>query len=96
MKRKFFSHLCLLLVSLPLFSIAQPVSISGVVNLYSHVSQVDYANNLVTVDQTTGFQPDDRVLLIQMRGASISSGNLSTFGDITSLGGAGSFELLTI
>ncbi|MEO1383813.1 MAG: hypothetical protein AAFV78_11335, partial [Bacteroidota bacterium] len=96
MKRKFFSHLCLLLVSLPLFSFAQPVSISGVVNLYSHVSQVDYANNLVTVDQTTGFQPDDRVLLIQMRGASISSVNASTFGNVTSLGGAGSFELLTI
>ncbi|MEL6698552.1 MAG: hypothetical protein AAFP89_20060 [Bacteroidota bacterium] len=96
MKRKFFSHLCLLLVSLPLFSFAQPVSISGVVNLYSHVSQVDYANNLVTVDQTTGFQPDDQVLLIQMRGASINSVNASTFGNVTSLGGAGSFELLTI
>jgi len=52
--------------------------IGGVVNLYVAVSAVNV--NSVSVNSTQGFAVGDRVLLIQMKGASISSGNNASFG----------------
>jgi len=65
-------------------------SISGVVNSYAEVT--DVSTNSVTLMNTFGFAVGDKVLLIQMKGATITTGNNSGFGTITSLNSAGIFE----
>ena len=65
-------------------------SISGVVNSYTEVTEV--SSNTVNVMSTFGFLEGDKVLLIQMKGATITTGNNSGFGTITSLNSAGIFE----
>ena len=65
-------------------------SISGIVNSYTEVTSV--SNNSVNVVSTFGFMEGDKVLLIQMKGATITTGNISDFGVITSLNNAGNFE----
>lgn len=70
--------------------------LSGVVNSYAQVLRVDYCNNLAVVASASGFSDGDRVLLIQMQGATIDSIDAPTFGDISDLGSAGLYEILTI
>ena len=55
-------------------------SISGVVNTYYQVTAVNPASNTVTVNNSSGLTPKTRVLLIQMKGASITGNNNATFG----------------
>jgi hypothetical protein len=71
-------------------------NISGTINQYSSVSSIDYPGNSITVADPGFFSVDDQVLLIQMQGATIDETNSSSFGDITSLGGAGNYELVTV
>ena len=69
-------------------------SISGIVNSYVEVTGV--SANSVNVVSTFGFSEGDKVLLIQMKGAAITTGNISDFGIITSLNNAGNFEFGSI
>lgn len=68
--------------------------ISGVINIYTPVTQFDC--NSVKVASTAGFAPDDRVLIIQMKGASIDASNSPGFGNITNYGNCGKYEFATI
>ena len=77
-------------------SLSGQTNISGVINQYSSVSSIDYPGNSVTVSDPGFFAVGDEVLLIQMQGADILESNLSTFGDVSSMGGAGSYELATV
>jgi hypothetical protein len=70
--------------------------ISGIINQYSAVSAVNSATGELTVANPALFQPGDRVLLIQMQGAAISTANSAAFGDISSRNGAGNYEFGTI
>lgn len=67
-------------------------SISGVINIYTPVNAIDPCTNSVTVSSSTGFSVGDRVLLIQMKGATIDQTNTATYGNILSYGGAGTYE----
>jgi gliding motility-associated-like protein len=69
-------------------------NISGVVNSYVAVSAVTI--NSATVAAIGPFQVGDKVLIIQMKGASITTTNTVAFGTITGLGNAGNFEFATI
>ncbi len=71
-------------------------SISGVVNTYYQVTAVNPASNTVTVNNSSGLTPKTRVLLIQMKGASITGNNNATFGNITAINNAGNYEMNTI
>jgi hypothetical protein len=73
-------------------SLAQ--SIGGIVNTYAAVT--DMTANSVTVNSTAGFSVSDRVLLIQMKGATINQTNTASFGQIVALGSAGNFEFTNI
>ena len=75
---------------------AQSVQLSGIINRYTAVSAFDSCSGRLTVSDTTGFRPGERALLIQMQGAAISTGNNTSFGVITSLNGAGRYELVVI
>lgn len=71
-------------------------NISGIINQYSSVSSINLPGNSVTVADPVFFANGDKVLLIQMQGATINESNLSSFGDVSSMGGAGSHELATV
>jgi hypothetical protein len=68
----------------------QAQSISGVINIYTPVT--DVSGNVVTVTDPTGFAVGDRVLLIQMQGATVNLTETDAFGDIIDYGGAGNFR----
>ena len=78
------------------FSFSQTTNISGVRNNYYSVLGVDAAKNAVKLDNVSGLSYGNTVLLIQMKGATISTTNNATFGTITSLNDAGNYEIATI
>ncbi len=84
-----------LCLSLCLFS-QTTTNISGIVNTYHRVVEIIPAKACIRVSSTTGLNVNTPILLVQMKGASISTANNSTFGDTTSLNAAGSYEVGTI
>ncbi len=71
-------------------------NISGVINTYVHVIGIDTCLNTATVASEAGFAVGDRVLVIQMQGATIDTSNSATYGTVLSLGSAGLYEVATI
>jgi gliding motility-associated-like protein len=69
-------------------------NISGTINQYTNVTNI--SNNGVTVGNANGFNAGDKVLLIQMKGAAITTGNIASFGSITNYNSAGKFEFLIV
>lgn len=92
--RASFRYLWLILFCLA-FSGLQ-AQLSGVINDYAVVTSVDFCNNLVVVNDDAGFFEGDRVILMQMQGAAVDTSNTSNYGQITDIGNAGHFEILTI
>lgn len=73
-----------------------PTPISGVVNSYHKVTSIN-ASEVFTLDNVSGLAPFDKVLVIQMKGASVVTGvNNSTYGSISGLNNAGNYEVATI
>jgi hypothetical protein len=68
----------------------QSTNISGVINSYTKVIEINGAN--LRLLSAGGFSKCQKVLIIQMKGASINTTNTSDYGSITSLNGAGAFE----
>ncbi|MBI2729819.1 MAG: T9SS type A sorting domain-containing protein [Sphingobacteriales bacterium] len=71
-------------------------TISGVINTYHKVLAIDAVQNKLKLDNITGINPLDKVLIIQMKGAAINAANSSSFGDISSISTAGNYEFATI
>lgn len=88
------SILSLLLIFLICIQNSHAQSIGGIVNTYAAVTNM--TANSVTVNTTAGFSVSDRVLLIQMKGATINQTNTASFGQIVALGSAGNFEFTNI
>ncbi|MFM8963090.1 MAG: hypothetical protein ACKOGD_04535, partial [Sphingomonadales bacterium] len=76
------------------WSAAHAQSIGGIVNTYVAVTNITL--NSVTVTSSNGFAVGDRVLLIQMKGATINQTNTASFGQVTAIGSAGNFEFTNI
>lgn len=74
--------------------IAQDIAprISGVVNVYAAINDLDKCNSKATVNNTAGFEEGMAVLIIQMKGATIKEGNNNNFGELESLRNAGRYE----
>lgn len=81
-------------MSFVLGSFLSAQSISGTINTYTNVTGI--ASNVVTVGSAAGLSVGDKVLLIQMKGATITTGNVPAFGTITGYGNAGNYEYLTV
>ncbi len=74
-------------------------NISGIINEYAEVTAVDFCNNLValaTINEAQQFVVGDKVLVIQMNGATIDLTDSPTYGSISSYGNTGNYEVLTI
>ena len=76
------------------FCLAQSSNISGIINTYSNVSAI--SGDTITVVSSSAFSVGDKLLIIQMQGATINETNTSNFGDITNMNGAGNYEFNTI
>ena len=57
-------------------------TISGVINLYTEVTAVDLAD--ITCASVAGFAIGDRILIMQMKGATIDETESPGFGDVIS------------
>jgi hypothetical protein len=68
-------------------------SISGIINHYTKVTHIDPCLNVLQVSDAAAFNPTDRVLIIQMQGAGISTPNDASYGDISAIGNAGNYEI---
>jgi len=75
---------------------AQTTSISGIVNSYHKAVEIIAAKACVRVSSTAGLANNDKVMLIQMKGASINTSNSASFGDTTNLNEAGNYEINTV
>ena len=73
-------------------SIYGQTPIKGIINTYHKVTTIDKAASAVIVDDATTLNPGDKVMLVQMKGATVST-NTSTFGNVTDLNEAGNYEL---
>jgi hypothetical protein len=71
-------------------------TIHGIINICTPVLGIDSCNATLVVKKSYGFSANDRVILIQMQGATISVADDSTYGNLVSLGLAGNYELTTV
>jgi hypothetical protein len=71
-------------------------TVSGIINFYTPVIAIDSCNATFVVKRSYGFKPGDRVMLIQMKGATINVGDSSSYGDVLDYGNAGNYELNTV
>jgi hypothetical protein len=67
-----------------------------VVNSYYQVVEIIPAKACIRVNSTSGLTPNKRILLLQMKGASVSTTNNASFGDTLSTNEAGYYEAGTI
>jgi len=76
-----------------LFSKAQSTNISGIINTYHSIVEIIPAKACIRVNNTTGLTTAETVMVIQMKGASVQTNNIASFGDTTALNNAGNYEL---
>jgi hypothetical protein len=69
-------------------------TISGIINQYAAVTTA--GTNSVSVTSAAGFTAGNKVLIIQMKGATIDLNNAATFGDITAINNTGNYEYARI
>lgn len=86
--------------NLRIFTTPPPAtSISGVINTYTPVSAINVAKTQLTVGSITGFSANDKILVVQMKGASIDNTTPATnanFGAITAYNSAGLYEIANV
>lgn len=98
-KLKLFGSLIPFLILICCFHLspAQTTSISGIVNTYYKVTEIIPAKACVKVTNAAGLGYNDKVMLVQMKGAGINTNsNSSAFGDTISLNNAGNYEIGTV
>ncbi len=87
-------------------SVGQTTNISGQINSFARVTSI--TTNTITIDNIAlatspagatvagEFRANKKLMIIQMKGASITTTNDSNFGNITNLNSAGNYELISI
>jgi PKD repeat protein len=85
--------LSFILLSAILFS---QTNISGIVNEYASIQDINYCEGKISLENPISLQSGDFALIFQMKGATINESNSSDFGDIIDYGGAGLYEKVEI
>ncbi len=70
--------------------------IGGVINSYYQVIEVIPAKACVRVSDTTGLSRFNNTMLVQMKGATVTTANNSSYGSVTALNNTGNYEMGTI
>lgn len=91
-------YLCLCLLYNLAFAQVAYQDVTGVINEYYEVSYINHSTNQVVIRASwdLSLSPGDRVLLIQMKGASYKQNDRHDFGDIINYQTAGNYELSTV
>lgn len=76
--------------------LAAQTPISNIINEYSAVEAIDYCEGKIKLANNLDINEGDFVLIIQMKGATISESNSSDFGNIQNIGSAGLYEKVEI
>ncbi|MEM9992438.1 MAG: hypothetical protein AAF738_11795, partial [Bacteroidota bacterium] len=63
----------------------QTESVFGVVNKYAAITRLAQCEGVIEVENAAGFEVGDKVIIIQMQGASINETNTAVFGTLDSL-----------
>lgn len=72
-------------------------NLSGNINTYLEVLNLNQSQARVTLSSTTGINVDDSLVIIQMQGAIISTSNIDTLnGQVVGYNGAGSWEVVEV
>src|SRR5687768_15638495 len=71
-------------------------NISGIVNTYHKVIEIIPAKACLRVENINLIDVNSKVMIIQMKGATIQTGPGATFGDTISLNQAGHYEIGTV
>lgn len=74
----------------------QTTNISGIVNTYHRVIEIIPAKACLRVASVTGLNVNTRIMVVQMKGASVNTSNSSSFGTVTAYNDAGNYEIGTI
>ena len=83
-------------------SVYAQTNISGVINTYTSVTSIPVCNpctptcNTLVVASAAGFAATDKVLIIQMKGATASTAATATFGSVSNYDNAGNYEFAII
>ncbi|MFN2437656.1 MAG: T9SS type A sorting domain-containing protein [Chitinophagaceae bacterium] len=94
MKRQ---HLILLFLYISFaFSAFAQTNISGIVNNYYKVTAINTTTSVLKLDNTTGLNASDKVMLIQMKGITVETANNTAFGSVSNQGNAGNYEINNI
>ncbi|MEO1418780.1 MAG: hypothetical protein AAFW00_26105 [Bacteroidota bacterium] len=91
---QFGPQILIILSGIAIWLSSQTQHISGIVNDYAKVIKV--SSRSVTLDNSAAFGIGDKVLIIQMNGAQISTVNDESYGDIQSLDHAGNYEFADV
>ncbi|HXS35977.1 MAG TPA: gliding motility-associated C-terminal domain-containing protein [Flavipsychrobacter sp.] len=80
---------------IPLLFIGVAVNAQTIINQYSSVLNISFTicNYQITVDDPTGFNIGDEILIIQMKGAEIDTSNTATFGQMINWHNVGNYEV---
>ncbi|HEX6334049.1 MAG TPA: T9SS type A sorting domain-containing protein [Flavisolibacter sp.] len=70
--------------------------ISGIINSYHRVLEYLPVQNCVRVDNTSGLGITDKVMIVQMKGITVSVVNNNSFGSVSAYNDAGNYEINTI
>ena len=72
-------------------------NLSGNINTYFEVTNLNQSQAKVTVTNSNGINTDDSLIIIQMQGAEISTSNIDTTnGKVVDYNGAGSWEVVEV
>ncbi len=72
------------------------VALSGVINRYAAVTDINYCSSTLVVSQPSHFNVNDLVLIIQMKGAVINATNTAAFGSVSQMNAAGLYEFARV
>lgn len=107
--KKYFLVYCLIAIHFVFnynYLSAQTTNISGQINSFARVTAI--TTNTITIDNVSlatspagatvisEFGNNKKIMIVQMKGASISTANDVNFGNLTALDNAGNYELITI
>lgn len=84
-------RILLFLFCISILQVSRAQNVCGVINTYYSVSTIDTCNNKLTIN-AKGLVKGDRVVIMQMNGATANLTNTNTFGSISSVNGAGNYE----
>lgn len=88
MKKTVLLSLCAIFCSY----LAAQTNLSGVINRYAAVTDINACAGTLTVEDASDFAADTDIFIVQMQGAIINTANNASFGDIENLRNAGRYE----